>query len=332
MSRKPNQKTKLLSLVRIFEMETDENHPITIKQLIEKLESSGTPADRKTLYSDIEELRGAGYDIISENRGRYSNYYLGARRFELAEIKLLVDSVQSAKFITERKSGMLIKKLEDFVSIHQAKHLKRQVIISGRVKTMNESIYYNVDKLHAAIAEKKQIQFQYFQWNRNKNMEIRKGGKLYRVSPYCLMWDDENYYLVAYDEKSDILKHYRVDKMKSITMLGEKILGEKKFQEFNVAKYSNSLFGMFGGEPEHVTLHCKNDMAGIIIDRFGKQITLTSIDNDSFKVVVDVAISPQFLAWVIALGEGARITAPSHVVEQMRGEVERLSRQYGAKA
>ncbi len=328
MSRKTNQKAKLLMLARIFENDTDENHPLTLKQLIEKLESNGTPVDRKTLYTDIEELRLAGYDIIIDNKGRYSNYYLGERNFELAEIKLLVDSVQSAKFITEKKSNRLIKKLESLVSVHQAKHLKRQVIISGRIKTMNESIYYNVDKLHEAIIAKRQISFQYFQWNRYKKMEMRRGGGLYTVSPFCLMWDNEKYYLVAYEAQSDTLKHFRVDKMKSIALLNEHILGEEAFAEFNVAEYSNSLFGMFGGPQEHVTLQCHNDLAGVIIDRFGKKVTLSPVGEDAFKVVVDVAVSDQFLAWVISLGEGVRITAPLRVVEEIRAKSERLYKQY----
>ena len=208
-----NQKLKMLYLVQLFSRETDDTHKLTMPEIIAKLAADGVNADRKTLYQDFEELRRFGFDIISEKDGRNYYYYLGSRDFELPELKLLVDSVQSAKFITDKKSDQLIKKLESLVSKYEGSQLHRQVIISGRVKTMNESIYYNVDKIHAAIGEDRQIRFKYFDWNLKKEMEPRYGGRWYQLSPWALMWDDEKYYLVAYDSKHETIIHYRVDKM-----------------------------------------------------------------------------------------------------------------------
>ena len=214
-----NQKLKMLFLAKIFSEETDDNHSLTMPQIIDKLSACGVNADRKTLYLDFEELRHFGLDIIAVKEGRECFYHLGNRDFELPELKLLVDSVQSAKFITDKKSKELIKKLEALVSKYEGKQLHRQVVISGRIKTMNESIYYNVDKLHEAIGADAQIRFKYYQWNVEKKMELRKDGAWYQISPWGLMWDDENYYLVGYDAEDDKIKHYRVDKMLRISVV-----------------------------------------------------------------------------------------------------------------
>lgn len=241
-------KMKMLHLMDIFMTETDDEHALTLQEIIGKLAAVDISADRKTLYDDFEELRNYGFDIIAEQRNRTTYYHLGARDFELPELKLLVDSVQSAKFITTRKSRELIQKLEKYVSHYQATQLHRQVYITGRVKSMNESIYYNIDKLHDAINAGVQIRFQYAQWNLNKEMELRRDDAWYVVSPWALTWDDENYYLVAYDADAEMIKHYRVDKMMRITATEEPRLGRDTFKAFDMAKYSKSVFGMFTGE------------------------------------------------------------------------------------
>lgn len=329
MAKGANQKLKMLYLAKIFSEQTDENHALTMQEIIFKLNGYDVTADRKTLYLDFEELRHFGLDLISEQRGHSTYYYLGARDFELPELKLLVDSVQAAKFITDKKSRELIRKLEGLVNTQQAQQLHRQVLISGRVKTMNESIYYNIDKLHAAINGNTQIQFQYYQWNVKKEMELRRKGAWYQVSPWCLSWDDENYYLVAYDAADDMIKHYRVDKMLHIKHTNEVRKGQAQFREFDVARYAKSLFGMYGGKETSVTLEGNNDMVGILIDRFGKDIAIVPIDEDSFEANVTVAVSPQFFGWIMALGKGIRITGPAPVVKKMRAEIQRLARQYG---
>ena len=321
-------KLKLLHLVRIFTQETDDEHTLTLQQIAAKLEAVGIKADRKTLYDDFEELRSYGYDIIAEQHSRNTFYHLGAREFELPELKLLVDSVQSAKFITTRKSRELIKKLEKHVSRYQAEQLHRQVFIAGRVKSMNESIYYNIDKLHEAINRGVQIRFQYGQWSVNKTLELRREGAWYQVSPWALTWDDENYYLVAYDAEADRIKHYRVDKMLRIRVTREGRKGKETFKAFDMAKYAKSVFGMFTGELTAVTLEAENHMAGVVIDRFGEDIVITPVDDAHFQAVVNVTVSPQFIGWIVALGRGVRIVAPDAVVERMREEIRRLSEQY----
>ena len=238
-----------------------------------------------------------------------------------------MDSVQSAKFITAQKSQKLIKKLEGLVSKYEATQLQRQVYITGRVKTMNESIYYNVDKLHAAISADAQIQFQYYQWNVKKEMELRRGGKLYQVSPWGLMWDDEYYYLVAYDAETDKIKHYRVDKMLRIQITDQKRAGKERYQSFNLPDYTKRIFGMFSGEETKVTLEADNSMAGVLIDRFGKDIMLIPQDGGRFRATVDVAISDQFLGWIVALGT-VKIVGPEAVVKKMQAKVSNLIADY----
>ena len=319
----------MLYLAKIFSEETDDNHSLTMPQIIEKLSLCGVNADRKTLYLDFEELRNFGLDIVAVKVGRDCFYHLGNRDFELPELKLLVDSVQAAKFITDKKSKDLIKKLEALVSKYEGKRLHRQVVISGRIKTMNESIYYNVDKLHEAIGADSQIRFKYYQWNVEKKMELRRDGAWYQVSPWGLMWDDENYYLIGYDAEDDKIKHYRVDKMLRIAVTGERREGKDQFKKFNLPHYTKSLFGMYGGNETRATIEAENAMVGVLIDRFGKDIIIVPIDEDHFRTVVNVAVSKQFFGWIMALGEGIKITGPDAVVDQMKAEIVRMVRQYG---
>lgn len=323
-----NQKLKMLYLVQLFSRETDDAHKLTMPEIISKLAADGVNADRKTLYQDFDELRRFGFDIISEKEGRNYYYYLGSRDFELPELKLLVDSVQSSKFITDKKSGQLIKKLESLVSKYEGSQLHRQVIIAGRVKTMNESIYYNVDKIHAAIGADRQIRFKYFDWNLKKEMEPRYGGRWYQLSPWALMWDDEKYYLVAYDSKHETIIHYRVDKMTQIGILDEKREGHEAFRQFNIAHYTNTLFGMYAGDETKVTIEAENRLVSVFIDRFGKDIIIAPVDDDHFRTTVTVAVSKQFFGWIMAIDGDVKVVAPNTVVEQLKAEIERLAEKY----
>ena len=328
MAKSSNQKLKLLYLAQIFARETDDSHKLTMNQIISRLNDYGINGDRKTLYADIEELQMFGMDIIRERNGRNHYYYLGCREFELPELKLLVDSVQSAKFITDKKSKALIRKLEALASRHEAKLLDRQVITVGRVKTMNESIYYNVHKLHEAIGEKKQIRFKYFQWDMNKKTKLRKNGNYYQTSPLALVCRDDNYYLVAYDGNEAKTKHFRVDKMLNIEVLDEAREGEKKDNNLDVTGYVNHLFGMYGGEEKAVTLEADKDMIGVLIDRFGKDIPVMPVDGNRFATRVNVAVSRQFYGWLFGLGDKIKITKPADVVEGMKKEIEMISKNY----
>lgn len=328
MPKSSNQKLKLVYLMKILLERTDETHSITMPEIIDALASYDISAERKCLYNDIENLRVYGLDVIGTQENRTYSYHIGNRQFELAELKLLVDSVLSAKFITAKKSNELIKKIEGLASKYEASQLHRQVYVAGRVKTMNESIYYNVDRIHTAIAENSRITFQYFQWNVDKKMELRHGGALYEISPWALLCDDENYYLIAYDSKERSIKHFRVDKMLHIKSNGKGREGKKIFSTFDMAAYSRKMFGMYGGEEEWVRIECDNSFAGVMIDRFGKDVSMIRIDDKRFAVNVEVAVSRQFLAWIIGLGEGVTLAGPDNVVEMMNNEIQRLVKQY----
>lgn len=331
MAKSSNQKLKILYLMKILLEKTDDTHSITMSEILSSLSAYGISAERKSIYDDIEVLNQYGMDIMGVKRNKSFEYSVGNRQFELAELKLLIDSVQSAKFITTKKSRELIKKIESLASKYEASKLQRQVFVSERVKTINEKIYYNVDLIHEAIGSNNKISFQYFQWNIKKEMELRRDGAYYEVSPWALSWDDENYYMIAYDSNEDKIKHFRVDKMVNSSVLESRREGKEVFKQFDMAVYAKKTFGMFGGKEQTVKLECANEMVGVIIDRFGKDVSLIRLDDNHFTVNVNVAVSKQFMAWVFALGEGVRIVGPDSVVEQMRCEAERLIGQYGGR-
>lgn len=328
MPRGTNQKFKLYRLAQIMLERTDDDHYITMPEIMSALGEYEITADRKSIYNDLRDLETLGIEVEGEPVGNRYHYHVVNRPFELPELKLLVDAIQSSKFITERKTNALIKKLEQLVSKYEAVKLQRQVYVTGRIKTMNESIYYTVDAIHNAISENKKIKFQYYQWNVKKEMELRHNGAWYHISPWGLSWDDENYYLVGYDSDAGQIKHYRVDKMLHIQMSEEKREGKEHFKKLDMADYAKKSFGMFGGKEQEVKLLVRNDLAGVIIDRFGKGVMMIPEDEDHFKVNVDVHVSKQFLGWIISLGEGVRIIGPDEVVDQMKKEVERLVKQY----
>lgn len=328
MAKGENQKLKLLYLLDILNKYTDDEHFITMQEIVKKLADCGVNAERKTLYNDLEELRTYGIDVIGEKDGLGYNYHIGNRKFELAELKLLVDAVQSSRFITKAKSKELIKKLNDLTSKYHAEELNHQVFVARRVKTMNESIYYNVDLIHTAISEDVKIRFRYFMWNENKKQVYRRNGAYYSVSPWGLTWDDENYYLIGYDDEYEAIRYYRVDKMKKIVLSDEKREGRDSFKSVDMAVYSKKRFGMFDGEETEVELLCDNNMAGVIIDRFGKNTPFVKQDEEHFVALVSVAVSIQFLGWVVSLGDGVKIVGPESVVLQMQDEVKRLKTAY----
>ena len=332
MAAGDNQKLKMLYLVKIFSEETDDAHGLSLQEIAAKLEACGVNADRKTLYKDFAELEKFGLEILSEQLGRNVLYHLATRQFELPELKLLVDAVQGSKFITEKKSRQLIKKLESLVSVHEARRLQRQVLITGRIKAMNESIYYIVDMLHEAINADRQIRFQYFRWNVRKEQELRRDGAWYQLSPWRLLWDDENYYLVAYDAADGKLKHYRVDKIVRLSVTDEPREGKREFQKLDLATYTRSLFGMFGGELTRVTLEGRADMVGALIDRFGKDVTIIPQADGRFTAAVEVAASRHFIGWIVALGDGIRVTGPEALVDELREEARRLTALYASSS
>jgi predicted DNA-binding transcriptional regulator YafY len=322
MAKGAGQKFKLYYLSQIMIKKTDDEHALSMPEIISLLGEYGISADRKSIYDDFDALRELGLDIIGEKSGRAYLYHVGSKQFEIAELMLLVDAIQSSKFITAKKSNELIKKLTSLASEYEARQLKRQVVVQGRIKTMNESIYYNVDEIHRAIMENKNISFEYLKWDLDKNLVPRR-DRLYVESPWVLCWDDENYYLVAYDIEEAKIKHFRVDKMRKITLLEEKRSGREVFDALDMASYSKANFGMFGKmETVTVYLEFKNDFVGIMIDRFGKEIVIRPADEEGWsKTRVDVYVSWQFFGWVFAMGGNVRITGPSEVVGQFRAEL-----------
>ena len=321
------QRLKLLYLIRLLHERTDDEHPISMEEILAVLEKNGIRAERKSIYDDLDALRLFGYDIQMQ-RGRGGGYSLGQRSFDLPELKMLVDLVQASKFLTEKKSLQLIKKLEGLTSAPQAAQMQRQVYIFNRVKSMNESIYYNVDRIHAAITADRQITFKYFKWSPDKQRVPQRGGALYRVSPWALHWDDENYYLIAFDAAAGIIKHYRVDNMTSISQTDDKREGAGIFDKFDMAQYAKRVFGMFGGEPVAVTLACADSLAGVIIDRFGRDIPIHRGADGRFTVTVSVVPSGQFLSWIFGLSPAVKILAPQATADAFRQHALLAAKQY----
>jgi predicted DNA-binding transcriptional regulator YafY len=329
MTKGINQKLKMLYLKDIFEKETDDNHCLSLSEIMEKLKARGVNADRKTLYADFQELRNYGLDILNSNSGRGCVYHLGNRNFELPELKLLVDSVQAARFISDSKSRELIEKLGRLISHDQADSLKRQVVLAGRVKTMNRSVYLTVDKLHQAINQKIQVRFHYMKWDTRKNLVPRNGGNWFQVSPWLMILSDENYYLAAYYVETHEIRHYRVDKIKDLQLLPDQPLqGHPEFRKLDIARYADTHFGMFNGVKVNVQFKIANDKVGIFIDRFGKDIMLIPAGPGAVTTTIPVEVSDQFLGWIMALGEGVEITGPEEVRKQMLQAGQRLVEEY----
>lgn len=327
MARSQGQKLKLIRVRDILLENTDSDHAISVQRIIELLAGYGIDAERKSIYEDIEELRTYGMDI-EVAKGRGGGYYVASREFELPELKVLVDAVQASKFISIGKSRELIEKLSALTSRHERTKLSRQVHIYERVKSMNKSIYYTTDYIHTAINENRRITFSYFKMNSKKEKVMRHDGKRYEVSPWLLIWNDENYYLAAYDSESGIIKHFRVDKMERVEICDLPREGEEIFRASDISMYQTGVFDMFGGKTENVTLECREDIAGAVIDRFGKDVTLTSGGALDFRAHVKVQISPRFFGWVMAFGDKMKIAAPATAVEGFRTMLSEIGKLY----
>lgn len=317
MASNLKMKLKLLYLMKILLEKSDERHPLRIADIVRELEVYDIQAERKSIYSDIELLNEFGLDIICE-KARENYYYIASRDFEMPELKLLVDAVQASKFITHKKSEELIKKIEKLTSIYEARDLHRQVIVNDRVKTMNESIYYNVDAIHNAIQQNRMVKFKYFDYTVDKQLKFRRNGEIYCVSPYALTWADENYYLIAYHDRYNDISHFRVDRMSEIEISESFRPQISEFEDFNVAEYSKRVFGMFSGESEKVEIEFDNSLINVVINRFGKDVRIYCKTETSFKIVTEVAATGTFFGWLFMFGEKARIVAPLNLIEAMK--------------
>ena len=320
MPRSFGQKQKILRLLDILKTETDAEHPLSAQELIARLETQGISAERKSLYDDLHTLEAYGVDVESTPDHRY---YIGERAYELAELKTLVDIIQSAKFLTPKKSNQLTKKLYAETSRYGAAELDRQIHVA-RTKALNENIYYTIDAIHAAIRDNCRITFSYFHYNVQKKAVEHHPGRIYEVSPWILVFNDENYYLVAYSEADQAIRHYRLDRMRNVSATERPRNGEELFRKIDVSVYESKAFGMFRGEETLVTLHCKNEAADAIIDRFGTEPTFFTHADGTFDVTVRVFDSPQFYGWLTGLGELIRILAPREAVNGYKAHLTRI--------
>ena len=322
------EKLKILYLMKILLRDTDKDHILNAEQLCRRLEVEyEMTCNRKTIYADIERLQRYGL-AVEQMKGERQGYYIEKREFSLPELKLLVDAVQSSKFISKDKSRDLIKKLDTLTSKENARQLQRDVFIYNRTKSENPEIYQNIDLIHRAIAENRQICFQYCEWTIRKELVPRKNGKVYEISPWALTWDDENYYLVGYDEESDKIKHYRVDKMKAMSLSEKERAGKDKFEDFDLASFARKTFGMYGGRDENVLLRADRSLVGVILDRFGKNVMIMPDGEDHFKTDVLVTVSPQFFGWVTAIGDRLQIIGPDDVREDYRNYLQDILNAY----
>lgn len=333
MPKSAGQKLKLLYLMQILLDNSDEAHPLSVQDLIAALDRKGVAAERKSIYDDMEALEQFGLDIVTV-RGRGNAYYIGERTFQLPELKLLVDVVQSSNFITEKKSGELIRKISSLTSVYESLLLRRQVYVTGRTKAINEEIYYNVDKIHSAISENKKIRFLYFEWVVDRSYphlfdrRFRHGGAPYLISPWALTWDDENYYLIGFDSAAGIIKHYRVDKMSDIRVADEERDGQSHFERFDIARYTKMTFGMFSGEETDVRLRFHNRLIGVVVDRFGRDIMIHPSSGEHFALTVRVAVSPKFISWLFGFGSQVEVLAPDSVKDYLLAEMEKVKGLY----
>lgn len=328
MPKSARQKEKLLRILEILESETDENHRLTTEQIISKLSAYEIEAERKSIYADMNTLKDMDIDIRLSKEKSNPGWYLVTRRLEKSEILPLVDAVSCSKFITEKKSRELIKKLESFLSRYEAGALNRSVLVTNRIKTDNESIFYVVDALSEAIINKRCVNFIYCDWNVKKELVPRYNGKIYEAFPLCLTWDDEKYYLIALDEEKGEIRHYRCDKMKNVMVLDKGTTNIEAVKNFEAVNYENKTFGMYGGREEAVTLNFPESMVGVFIDRFGKEPTLRIEKDGSVTARVKVNVSPQFFGWLTGISDNIIIKGPESVKTEYLQYVKNIEKRY----
>ena len=316
MAKNPKQKQKLLYIMKFFSEKTDDDYGVTVQDIIDYLAEYDIAAERKSIYSDIECLRDFGFDIVKSKVGKITLFSLVSRDFTTEELKLLIDAVQCSKFITLKKSRELIHKIERLTSENQAKELHRQVIVANRVKNSNEEIYRNIDSINRAINKKRKIGFYYTNWTvsrtgAKKLVKVRRhNGMRYMLSPKALTWDDENYYMIAYDKDADMLKHFRVDKMEDISVEDVRAESSKAVDKFDLAVYTKQVFGMYGGDTVNVRMRFDDSLIGVVVDRFSDKVFIQPHSDGTFTMSAEVMLSPQFYGWLFSFGDKARIVSP----------------------
>lgn len=310
MPKSPNQKLKLLYLYNIFVNETDQEHPLTVNELIFKLKDNGVNAERKSIYDDIDALRLFGLNIITLREGSQTKHFAASQAFELPELRLLIDAVQASRSLTAKKTSELIDKLKNLPSRYEGAQLIKQVYTAHRPKAENESIYYSIGDIHTAIDEGLQICFNYFDWNHKKQKVYRHNKAFYQISPFALVWDDEHYYMLGYDSMAQMVKHFRVDRMANVKITDFRRDGQKELESFNPAQYTGKLFGMFGGEEQAIKLVFENRLSGAMLDRFGMDILMSPVSETHAQININAVLSQQFYGWIFGFGGGVTIASP----------------------
>lgn len=292
------QKLKIINEYQILMKESDEQHQINAVEMTRRLKSRGIPAERKTVYKDMDTLMDAGVDVVKGDFG----YYIGTRVFELAELKLLVDAVGASKFISQKKTKELVEKITTLAGMDDAAQLQRQVVVPEKATEANEKIFYTIDVIYQCLDNDKKMAFKYQEWTLTKEMKPRHGGKIYKVSPAFLIRNDENYYLVAYDVGSGQIRHYRVDKMVSAEMLDEDRDGKEERKALNPQEYARQHVSMFAGDERAITIRFAKNLVGVVLDKFGTNIDLRPDGDDHVKARLSVAVSPQLYGWLTGIG------------------------------
>lgn len=332
------RKMKLLEVRRILETETDPEHTLTANQIATKLEARGfDKPDRKGIYDDINVLnyfykpdnrrKGLQPYFIEKDEETFG-YYMDRRLFSIADIKLIIDAVQSSKFLSETKTQELIEALETLCSKHQAKALKRQLIVSNRIKNMNTSIHNSVDHINYAIDNNVTIRFKYFDYDIKMRPVFRRKGEWYEISPLVMVYSDDNYYVIACDHKDGKVKNFRIDRMSKVNATINPRTGTELFTKEDAELYQTYSFNMYGGDVKNVTMRFRNNMMNTVIDKFGKKITTYAVDKDHFEIEVRVAVSPQFYGWVFGLKNYVTIVSPPEVVKGMKKHLEAVMKRY----
>lgn len=333
MPKSYGNKLRLLYVLDILRKKSDVEHPVSVPDILVELDKLGISVERKAVYDDIEALREFGYEI-EQKRGKNAGYYIESRDFELSELKLLVDAVQSSKFISADRSRELIAKLTALAGAEDAKQLERQVFVANRVKTSDAAALANIDAIHSAIARNRRVEFYYTDWAVDfaggERFVRERRGERRSVSPVALVWDDENYYLVAYSSEHGARRHYRVDKMERVEVGSSPRDPKGEYTSFDPGAYSRQMFGMFRGESRRVQLRFRNDFAGVAVDRLGREAQVSPGDREGwFNLSCEVGVSPQFFAWIVGLEGGAELLGPKGVRDEFRKFIGRAAESCG---
>ena len=316
-------KRRLIALIHYLYDQTDENHPASTPQLLEYLDSQGLGTERKTLKANMDVLTAADspYDIV-EIKSKPNKYFYGTRELELAELKLLVDAVSSSRFITPKKSAQLVEKLGKFASVYQRAGLQRHMVYSSRVKAANENIYYIVEMINDAINSGRMIEFNYFEYNGNKEKVLRGDGELYYLSPYTLFWNEDFYYVIGWSDKHQNISSFRVDRMTNVEI--SRLAADEPPEDWNPDEYCRQVFEMYRGEMMSVTLECDNDLMKYVIDHFGEDVHTRPSREGTFLVTTDVSVSPNFYSWIFRFAGRMRIIAPESARQEYREMAEKV--------